>query len=243
MTFTDDRIEFLIDQAERGWTDHPFGPPGGTVRSGLENHVSDIDNPFWELVSLLPAEPFRLPGQLPAPTLIPSLDRMDLSRHHMVKEFAFAIPSPADIDWIQSVVGSRRIVEVMSGTGYWTYLLRQVGIDVTATDIHPVARNEYRFTRQWDEVEIADAADAAATAGRDDVLMMIWPGYNQDTAKRALDAFTGDHLIYGGETFGGACADAAFWDSLESDWEYAGRSHGHITWDTIHCELQLWTRR
>ncbi len=47
---------------------------------------------------------------------------------------------------------------------------------------------------------------------------MRWPPYRQDVARRALDAFRGDFLIYLGEGRDGCCGQSAFFGKLRREW-------------------------
>jgi hypothetical protein len=152
------------------------------------------------------------------------------------RRYAYALP---DEDLVRRIACDSPVVEVGAGLGYWAWLLRQAGAEVRATDRRPPAQyfdergrlcatpgrrpgrpNEWFDTRPaWTRVEVADAAAAAAAAPETAALLLVWPPYDDQMASSALRAFRGDVLWYVGEGRGGACADAAFFDELESSWE------------------------
>ena len=66
---------------------------------------------------------------------------------------------------------------------------------------------------------MSDAAAAAAAAPETAALLLVWPPYDDQMAASALRAFRGAVVWYVGEGRGGACADDAFFDALEEDWE------------------------
>ena len=55
-------------------------------------------------------------------------------RDELVKKYAWAVPTEASIEAIAAL---GPIVEVGAGTGYWAWLLRQVGATVEAYDVAP----------------------------------------------------------------------------------------------------------
>jgi len=152
------------------------------------------------------------------------------------REYSYALP---DEDLIRRIAEDAPIVEVGAGLGYWSWLLRQAGAEVRATDVRPPAQyfdargrlcatpgrrpgrpNEWIDTRPaWTLVEVSDAASAAAAAPETAALLLVWPPYDDQMAASALRAFRGAVVWYVGEGRGGACADDAFFDALEEDWE------------------------
>ena len=154
----------------------------------------------------------------------------------MRRRYSYALP---DDDLVRRIAADSPIVEVGAGLGYWSWLLRQAGAEVRATDVRPPAQyfdergrlaftpgrrpgrpNDWLDTRPaWTLVEVAEAAEAAAAAPETAALLIVWPPYNEPMAAAALRAFRGAVLWYVGEGRGGACADDAFFDELEESWE------------------------
>lgn len=60
------------------------------------------------------------------------------NRSQFVKKCAWAVPNMAAIN---EIARQGKIVEVGAGTGYWTFLLRQMGVDVVAYDESPYQNN------------------------------------------------------------------------------------------------------
>jgi len=175
------------------------------------------------------------------------------------RSYSYALP---DDDLIRRIAGDSPIVEVGAGLGYWSWLLRQAGAEVRATDVRPPAQyydmrgrlcrtperrpgrpNEWFEARPaWTLVEEADAAAAAAAAPKTAALLIVWPPYAEGMAAAALRAFRGAVLWYVGEGRGGACADDAFFDALENDWEQ-DELHALIRFPGMHDWAQRLVRR
>jgi hypothetical protein len=175
------------------------------------------------------------------------------------REYAYALP---DDDLIRRIAGDSPIVEVGAGLGYWSWLLRQAGAEVRATDCRPPAQyydmrgrlastpgrrpgrpNDWFEPRPaWTLVEVADAAAAAAAAPETAALLIVWPPYADPMAAAALRAFRGAVVWYVGEGRGGACADAAFFDELENAWE-PDELHALIRFPGMHDWTQRLVRR
>jgi hypothetical protein len=133
-----------------------------------------------------------------------------------VRRYAFAVPTDAALT---ALARYAPIVELGAGTGYWTFLLRERGVDCVAYDLAPPAlrANPNRFRPlTWTQVEQGDVDALAAHADR--ALFLCWPSYRDPFASRALAAYTGTTLLYIGEPPGGRTADEAFFAELSRDW-------------------------
>jgi len=177
----------------------------------------------------------------------------------MRRQYAYALP---DEDLVRRIAADSPIVEVGAGLGYWSWLLRQAGAEVRATDVRPPpqyfdARGRLAFTPglrpgrpndwldtrpAWTLVEVADAASAAAAAPETAALLLVWPPYAEGMAAAALRAFRGAVVWYVGEGRGGACADDAFFDALESSWEQ-DELHALIRFPGLRDWAGRWRRR
>src|SRR5258708_18456335 len=130
-------------------------------------------------------------------------------RERLIDHFSFAVPSPEALDLIAK---NAPILEIGAGTGYWAWCLRQMGVDVVATDLfppqtHPVtlekdANCNHWFAVYWTDIERLDAVKAVLQHPNRS-LLLVWP-YMDKMAERALRAYQGDTIIYVGEGDGGA---------------------------------------
>lgn len=139
-----------------------------------------------------------------------------------MSRYGCGILDEAAVETIRSVAGADGIVEVGCGTGYTARVLIDAGIDVVATDLllpgEDPEQSAWQATAQppYVDVERLDA-EAAVLRYPDRALLLIWPAFDDSFALRALDAYTGDVVIYVGE-YRGATADAAFHDALDREW-------------------------
>lgn len=125
--------------------------------------------------------------------------------------FAFAVPCDDALSAVASL--NRPVVEMGAGTGYWTALLRQKGVDVVAYDAHPprritkaFAKGEAKFfgVTYVDDVRECDDDASCLDAHADRVLMLCWPKSPEDVEGgdwdlRCLDRWRGDTLVHVGE--------------------------------------------
>jgi hypothetical protein len=217
-----------------------FTPIAGSPRDQV---VPDgISNPYWEIIRQMPSVdddlPWRNEGLTPhgySRGLVESC-----SREKLVGKYAWAIPSPGDITWMTRVLDGRGLVEVGAGSGYWAWQAQQAGIDTIAYEpVHP-DDNKYVDGHEWATV-LRDGHEAAAHHP-DRALLLCWPSYSEPWAAHTLATYNGDMLIYVGESEGGCCADDAFFELLDAEWEEAGRSPHHVTWWAIHCGMTAYRR-
>jgi len=152
------------------------------------------------------------------------IERFMLARDRLVAQYAWAIPNGAALRALAIVAP---LVEIGAGNGYWSHLLRQMGVDILAYDINPpvdqghtneYARNSLAVGRMWTEVLPGGPEQAALHADR--TLFLCWPpsydsmGYDTLSAYRSAG---GRLLAYVGD-FTPACGDEAFREALQRDW-------------------------
>lgn len=136
-------------------------------------------------------------------------------RTALVQKYAWAIPCDAALDAIKSL--NKPILEMGAGTGYWAYLLGEMGVDVLPFDTDPPStkRNQYRHRKEW--VPIARGTPNIIAQHPDRVLMLCWPPYNNSMASDSLYHYTGDTLIFIGEYYG-CTGDDQFFAELDRHW-------------------------
>lgn len=249
------------DQDEQTAVTLTFRSPSGArenltpeqVRAGLETYhgITPFDrlagtplddgpvceNPYWDLVRLAPRSSL---GYSPDPWEIDwfGFDGPSVYRQDMTALYAWSIPSPADLGWMLDQLDGRGVIEIGAGNGYWAWLLRQLGVDVTAVD-------DGSWRRAWKAVwsHVATGGPETAAAHPDRALLLIWPPHGAAMAAQSLAAYTGDLVIYAGEGDGGATGDDDFHDALETGWEPISRAPHHPTYYGIHCRLTAYRRR
>lgn len=124
-----------------------------------------IQNPFWDIVHTIPGDPiyekydkvwrpdaYRLReltrGQMP-PEEYENLP----TRHKLAEQYSWAIPSPGSLEFIVEQLDGRAVVEIGAGTGYWAWMLTQMGVDIRAYDKNPPREGENYFHCPKSEVE------------------------------------------------------------------------------------------
>src|SRR5262249_37912472 len=96
------------------------------------------------------------------------------------------------------------LVDPIAGTGYWAYVLAQLGVDVACYDVNPgvaLHANGWHGSDLYAEVAAMDGAEAAALHP-DRTLFLSWPPFAQDVGARILLAYNGNRVIYIGEDKG-----------------------------------------
>lgn len=155
------------------------------------------------------------------------------SLRHKARDFAtlffsWAVPNAKAINAIAEL---ESIVEVGSGRGYWAWLLRQKGVDVTCFDPHP-------YAWQWTPtVRRLPARWRSANA-----LMFCWPSYGDLWSGRLLSQYKGENVIYVGEGDGGCTGNARFHRLLRERYEEV--EYVNIPqWFYLHDVLTIWKRK
>ena len=112
--------------------------------------------------------------------------------HH----FGCVVPSYEGLEVIKQAAGKRTVVEIGSGNGYWTYMLRRMGVSVQAVDN---LQSEYR-TLWISDTLIKDGETflREKKGCKDDVLLLVYPIVSSDFTSRVLNAYTGDTICVAG---------------------------------------------
>lgn len=135
------------------------------------------------------------------------IDRLK-HRDELIEEYAWAIPNQ---EAIETIATYDPVLEVGAGNGYWAYLLRQLQVDVLATDA------DAPLDPDWSPVWTA-SAQSVVPDYPDRTLLMVWPSYDEFWPTEALWAYQGETVIYVGEGRGGCTADDRFHQLLHDEW-------------------------
>lgn len=181
-----------------------------------------FDNPFWDAV-----KDFVEPDSLSGNPVVGEY-RLDRSveesvaklpnRQRLVRQYCWSIPDPDTVAFV-AAHARNGVVDPIAGTGYWAYLLGQLGIDVVSYDLNPgtvLHHNGWHGADLYATVDAKDGTEAVAQHP-DRTLFLSWPPYETEVGARILTAYAGNRLIYIGEGQG-ATGDGELRLVLEKDW-------------------------
>lgn len=206
-----------------------------------------MDNPYWEAV-----KDRCKPGEFPwEPGL--QIERFDLTgehrlyepeidRHALVRIYSWTVTDPESIDFVAAHADGG-LVDPMAGTGYWAYVLAQLGVDVVCYDANPCHTNNpwHHDAPLW--VPVAQGyAEVVIDAHPDRVLLLAWPPYSEPSGNRVLREYAGQRVIYMGESEGGCTGDEDMHERLEAEWvEVAERVP--VQWWGLHDRITVYERK
>ena len=159
--------------------------------------------------------------------------QFDYWRKKYITEFGFPLFAE---DWVKPLakwIGDRPCLEIMAGTGFFTYALSKYGCKVKATDNYSWNKT---FKKTWGNVENLDCIDAIKKYGKFiKFVICSWP-YMDDMAYKSLltmyEINPKCRMIYIGEEYGGCTADDSFFDHSEFQ---------HIEgFDNAVCSYRCW---
>lgn len=136
--------------------------------------------------------------------------KMCVAREHMVGQYGFAIPTEEAILRLKDF---SPLIEMGAGTGYWAWLLRQVGANIIAYDNQAYLSTGYSFTKQHTEIAYGTPESILNHPGL--TLFMSWPPLNDPMAENCLDNYKGTKLIVITED---CCATPEFHARLRKEW-------------------------
>ena len=115
--------------------------------------------------------------------------------HH----FGCVVPSYEGLEVIGQLAAAgkkREVIEIGSGNGYWTYMLRRQGVEVKAVDN---LQNEYRTLWIGDTiVKDGEKFLKDENGGMDAVLILVYPVVGAGFTGKELDAYKGDTICVAG---------------------------------------------
>jgi hypothetical protein len=141
------------------------------------------------------------------------------NRQLLVRKYCWTIPDPETLTFVAKHAHGG-LVDPIAGTGYWAYLLAQLGVDVVCYDLNPgadLSTNGWHGEVLHVGVSAKDCAEAAALHP-DRTLFLSWPPHGQDVGARILVAYKGNRVIYIGDGPGGATGDDRMHRILDTDW-------------------------
>ena len=115
--------------------------------------------------------------------------------HH----FGCVVPSYEGLEVIRQVAAAgkkREVIEIGSGNGYWTYMLRRQGVEVKAVDN---LQSEYRTLWIADTiVKDGEKFLKDENGGMDAVLLLVYPVVGAGFTAKVLDAYKGNTICVAG---------------------------------------------
>lgn len=156
------------------------------------------------------------------------------------RRYSWAVPDEKLAKAILDVSGPE-VVEMAAGTGYWAHYLEQFDIDVLAYDIQSKRDGYCTPNTYYHEVLEGDYSILDNHSGR--ALLLCWPPYDISYAYDCLMAYKGNYLIYIGEGHGGCCADNAFFEELDKNWDVVYTNYDTINWWFVHSYDVIYKRK
>lgn len=108
--------------------------------------------------------------------------------HH----FGCVCPSYEALEVIKQSAKGRRVIDVGSGNGYWTYMLRRLGVQVNAVD-----NLQSRYRSLWigdTVVEEGEEYLKGRKGAKDAVLLLVYPIVGLEFTSKVLNAYAGDTI-------------------------------------------------
>jgi len=143
--------------------------------------------------------------------------------HHVLPifmhHFGCVVPSSESLEIIKQKAGKRGVIEIGSGNGYWTYVLRRLGVTVHAVDN---LQSEYRTLWIGDTITKDGKKFLKDEKGaKDAVLLMVYPIVGSGFTANMLEAYKGDIICVAGTQNGNGYT--AFKDRTIADYMSAER--------------------
>jgi hypothetical protein len=209
----------------------------------VDDQEANTDNPYWEVIRLMPVKRWKDSMAVDTLPLLRNNVELDLSDGWLRRRFAYSIPTPGDLSWIDEITdeyGYGSITDMGAGTGYWAWQLLQMGLNVTAYDVRPPGASMYTDPMLYAEVMTGTAQEVKVK--EDEALFLSWPPGDEPMAADCLKNYEGDLLFFSGEFNPRVTGDTEFFKLLDSGWHCVANSPKHITFHGLYCNLTAYRR-
>ncbi len=212
--------------------------------------TAEFGNPYWEIVG--PAVGTDGERRVINGGSADGSVRLGFVQTILQAAYAYAIPSPETLEWVQRFSQGRTVVELGAGRGYWARQLSDYGMTVEAFDSEPPdtsANLSFPDTPGQPAVwfPVGGPEEFATELDADSVLFLCWPpGWGNTMASEALKLFEsrgGSRLVFIGEPKGGKTGDDAFFDRLSAAWSLESADERFVSWWNLTDVAQGWVRR
>jgi hypothetical protein len=212
----------------------------------IATRAGQLVNPMWAAVADQVRDGDRWEGGQQVGSW---LDRMEgenwfCRRRELTSTYSWSLPDPATVAFVAEHAGPA-VIDPLAGSGYWGYLLGQLGIDVACSDAAPPDLVE----NFWHKAGVthcpvlqSDGVDAVTTQGTGRTLFLSWPPYDQPIGAQVVAAYPGNRLIYIGEGEGGCTGGDDLYRILESDWEGVTQ-HRPVQFLGLHDWVTVYDRK
>lgn len=170
-----------------------------------------IDNPYWDAVKdcvdtdTVGGNP--VVGYFSLERTVDENMARSPNRQLLVRRYCWTVPDPDTVQFVAAHIQGG-LVDPIAGTGYWAYLLTQLGVDVVCYDLNP---GTDLVTNGWHGEDMhAEVVDVGA---------------------RILLAYNGNRLIYVGDGRGGGTGDDRMHQILETQWTEVHSRQPVLWWD------------
>lgn len=166
--------------------------------------------------------------------LVLSMHGQEYMRDSIIALSSFPLITKRWVKVLAKYLSGEKCLEIMSGSGMLAYALKEMEIDIIATD-----NMEWNWENKWTDVKQMDYKEAIKCYMKDcSYLILSWPEMG-DGAYHALKLMRKENpkakMIYIGE-FGGACANEKFVDTAQIvDEEWIKKINENLMhWAGIH---------
>lgn len=166
-------------------------------------------------------------------------------REYFTQNYGWSVPSEDSMQELKNFIGNDTVLEVGAGYGLWAKLMQEIGVKIIPTtrknhpdDLYHVPNPNLSFT----DVEDIESLNSIKKYPNANVLMMIWPPYDDTMAYQSLKSFNGNKLIYVGEGSGGCTGCDKFHGLLNKKWKLV-KNINIPRWVGIHDYIMLYERK
>lgn len=183
-------------------------------------------------------------AKAPAKHRLARAGRTISARRELVKKYSFAIPTE---EVIRTICRYSPLIEIGAGTGYWAWLVSQLGGDILAYDINPPKREACPGANRFHGNEgcwtnVAPGTEAAIRMHPDRTLLLGWPPFQEPLALQALRLYRGEYFLYIGALplangWKGPMATDDFLEDLKRNWlltQSLELPNWDLCWDALH---------
>lgn len=162
-------------------------------------------------------------------------------RINYIEIFGYSIPNMKALNIIKKIAGTSPILETCAGVGFWSALLRLIGVNIISTDDN-IDNNSFVEILKSDSVDAVEKVNLIMEDTKLKILFTSWPPYNNEQDFWVYSTGNFDILLLINEGAGGCTGSNKGYNYLRDNYDEL-HDIEIPNWYSYHDSLHIYTKK